>query len=49
MYVYENAAIDINFGEKDNNTNTIKFSVIVLSHGLASHCDGYSVVARYLA
>lgn len=49
MYVYENATIDTKFGEKDKNTNTTKFSVIVLSHGLASHCDGYSVVARYLA
>ncbi|CAD8170126.1 unnamed protein product [Paramecium octaurelia] len=45
--VYENAQIDINFAE--TSTNLAKFSVIVLSHGLASHCDGYSVVARYLA
>lgn len=47
MYVYEGAAIDTKFGEQVGNKT--KFSIIVLSHGLASHCDGYSVIARFLA
>jgi len=47
MYVYEGVKINIKFG--NTKENTTRFQVIVLSHGLASHCDGYSVVARYLA
>lgn len=41
MYVYENAKIDV--------SKSKKFPVVILSPGLASHCDGYSVVARFLA
>ena len=40
LWVYENSKII--------NKNNL-YSVIIISHGLASHCDGYSVIARYLA
>ncbi|CAD8098798.1 unnamed protein product [Paramecium primaurelia] len=49
LQVYDKflAQIDLYYAETTDNLS--KFSVIILIHGLASHCDGYSVIARYLA
>lgn len=47
MNVYENASINLKQARQYG--NDYYFPVIILSHGLASHCNGYSVFARFLA
>jgi hypothetical protein len=47
MYVYENCPINLKLAKKQGDKYT--YPIIIISHGLASHCDGYSVISRYLA